>query len=244
MDQIQNFQLPDYETVQKEWQTRDAERRSVLNQLGYDVLDTGGAEPKIVKRPSATDSYLEQLEIRGKELDILGKQKELVGETTKLSAAAKQDLTELNTLEQLTNEIETYQQGNSLPGVGKFGSGAINQWMMKYFGTDMSGPNGQEVRNLIGQITGAIAKARGGTSFTPNEQKLLETYTPTISDSPEMILSKLSGLKKFIAMKKQSYGQGTIGETTPEFNTAQEAESAGLPAGTEIIIDGRRAVVE
>ena len=45
---------------------------------------------------------------------------------------------------------------------------------------------------------------------------------------------------------KQTIGQKStdVAKPPPTFNTAQEAEAAGLPKGTAIIVDGRRAVVE
>jgi hypothetical protein len=69
MNQQQPFQLPDNETIKKEWQTRDSERRSTLDQLGYDVIDQPGGEPKIVKK---SDAYLEGLNITSQELSIEG----------------------------------------------------------------------------------------------------------------------------------------------------------------------------
>jgi hypothetical protein len=75
------------------------------------------------------------------------------------------------------------------------------------------------VRALIGNIKGTIAKLRGGTSFTPNEEKLLNTYTPSINDSPTVAINKLNLLKDFIAQKNKdilsmSQSQGTTQNMT------------------------------
>lgn len=48
----------------------------------------------------------------------------------------------------------------------------------------------------ISEIMASIAKMRGGTAFTPNEQKLLEQYTPKVGDSQQMITTKLSELQR------------------------------------------------
>lgn len=49
-------------------------------------------------------------------------------------------------------------------------------------------------QNKISQIKAMMAKARAGTSFTPNEEKLLNQYTPKISDSYQQLEIKLRGL--------------------------------------------------
>jgi hypothetical protein len=49
--------------------------------------------------------------------------------------------------------------------------------------------------NTIAQIKASIAKARAGTAFTPNEEKLLNKYTPNIGDSEQQLRTKLAGLQ-------------------------------------------------
>ena len=71
------------------------------------------------------------------------------------------------------------------------------------FGTE----EGQQNRDIIGNIQGTIAKLRGGTSFTPTEQRLLETYTPTINDSEMKIKQKLEDLANFINDKQLAMQQ-------------------------------------
>lgn len=53
-----------------------------------------------------------------------------------------------------------------------------------------------EFNTLITSIKANIAKARAGTSFTPNEEKLLDKYTPSIGDTYQELLVKLKGLKE------------------------------------------------
>ena len=55
------------------------------------------------------------------------------------------------------------------------------------------------LRAFIGNLQATIAKERGGTSFTANEQALLEQYSPTINDSPQVIQSKLEALKQYFS---------------------------------------------
>lgn len=110
----------------------------------------------------------------------------------------------VNSLEQLGNQI-------GWKGVGGAFQGSISQFLAKNFGTGSQ--QEQMLRSYIGQVQGTIAKERGGTSFTPNEQALLETYTPTINDSPLVIQSKLAVLKDFINNTVSSYG-GQGGQTS------------------------------
>lgn len=49
-----------------------------------------------------------------------------------------------------------------------------------------------EFNALISNLTATIAKARAGTSFTPNEEKMLKKYAPAIGDSRQQLLTKLS----------------------------------------------------
>jgi hypothetical protein len=87
-----------------------------------------------------------------------------------------------------------------LAGVGGLGFGSMAQFFAKNLG--WGSKEGQDIRNRLGNIQGTIAKLRGGTSFTPNEQALLETYVPTINDSQMVIQSKLESLKSFVNTKK------------------------------------------
>jgi len=48
----------------------------------------------------------------------------------------------------------------------------------------------------VSNLAATIAKQRGGTSFTPNEQRMLERYTPKVGDSKQQLMTKLRALKK------------------------------------------------
>ncbi|KKS08299.1 MAG: hypothetical protein UU63_C0064G0005 [Candidatus Uhrbacteria bacterium GW2011_GWF2_41_430] len=56
-------------------------------------------------------------------------------------------------------------------------------------------PETLEFNTLISSIKASIAKARAGTSFTPNEEKMLDRYTPNVGDSYQEIVTKLRGLQ-------------------------------------------------
>lgn len=59
-----------------------------------------------------------------------------------------------------------------------------------------------EFGNTIAQIKATLAKARAGTSFTPNEEKLLDKYAPKEGDSEQQLRTKLNGLKNFFKNRK------------------------------------------
>lgn len=48
-----------------------------------------------------------------------------------------------------------------------------------------------DFNTMIGGLKATIAKARAGTSFTPNEEKLLNTYVPVVGDSKQQLETKL-----------------------------------------------------
>ena len=64
----------------------------------------------------------------------------------------------------------------------------------------------------LSMLKASIAKARAGTSFTPNEEKLLNQYTPTVGDSKQQIVSKLSNLYQFFSQRKET---NITGNTLP-----------------------------
>lgn len=57
-------------------------------------------------------------------------------------------------------------------------------------------PDTLAFNRTIAALQASIAKARAGTSFTPNEQKLLNQYTPKIGDSKQQVAVKLQSLKQ------------------------------------------------
>jgi hypothetical protein len=59
-----------------------------------------------------------------------------------------------------------------------------------------------DFNNTIAQIKATLAKARAGTSFTPNEEKLLDKYSPKEGDSMQRLQTKLKGLDEFFKNKK------------------------------------------
>jgi hypothetical protein len=50
--------------------------------------------------------------------------------------------------------------------------------------------------NTASNLKATLAKARAGTSFTPNEEALLNQYTPHAGDSVQQLKTKIYGLKK------------------------------------------------
>ena len=51
-------------------------------------------------------------------------------------------------------------------------------------------------RATVANLKATIAKARAGTSFTPNEERLLNQYTPNNSDSAQEVATKMIMLRK------------------------------------------------
>lgn len=139
--------------------------------------------------------------------------------SAKLSTGQKGDIADMLVLQrQIGNLKNLGEQYGGYVGAG-FGSGAVNAPLASITGSVR--PGAQDIRNDIGQVKGFIAKLRGGTSFTPGEEKLLDTYTPKVSDSDAVINSKLNSLNKFINDKVettvlvsggnyQSPSQGTV----------------------------------
>src|SRR3990167_206914 len=131
----------------------------------------------------------------------------------KLSSSQQDDLALMDTTAGQINQILNYNKDGKSEGVG-FVSGPIRQGLIKMFGKGSE--EAKNVQVLISNIKGTIAKLRGGTSFTPNEEKLLASYTPNINESSASVINKLNLLNDFINNKKYNL-----------FNFAQER---GVPS--------------
>lgn len=82
---------------------------------------------------------------------------------------------------------------------------------------NMGDPETLTFNRTITSLKAAVAKARAGTSFTPNEEKLLNRYTPTVGDSQQQLEIKLLNLQKIFS---RNQGVEIIPNTTqpqPEY---------------------------
>jgi len=113
---------------------------------------------------------------------------------------------------------EEYKDGQ-LEGVGAFGIGTLKSFLAQ---AGLSSEEAMSVRSLIGSVKGTIAKLRGGTSFTANEEKLLNSYVPTINDNPAVIMNKIALLKDFINSKEQNLRAFSVERILPNQKTNQE----------------------
>lgn len=116
----------------------------------------------------------------------------------KLSPGQEDDIAQMNTVSGLIDQVVAYNSDGTLSGIGPFGLGTLKQLGAQ---AGIGTAEGKSVRALIGNIQATIAKLRGGTSFTANEQALLNTYVPTINDSAAVALTKLANLQGFIKTK-------------------------------------------
>lgn len=120
----------------------------------------------------------------------------------KLSAKEKDDLQTLSVLDNAISKL-LGDQKSLKAGVGKW-DGTVGSWWDRTVGTGADGKV-MTARQLLGVVTGALAKAQGGASFTPTERELMERYTPVQTESDESVISKLEGLRdNFLSTKRQA----------------------------------------
>lgn len=165
----------------------------------------------------------------GKEMSVAAYKeslnKDIAGGTSTVSSVSSKNLTatdrsELATMDtamQMANNLIKLGEGIGWEGVGGLWRGSLSQFLAQNFGKGE--PKEQELRSMIGNVRATIAKLRGGTSFTANEEKLLNTYTPGIDDDPMVIKSKVKALNDFITLKKN-----TVMGNTSQQNQAQPGE--------------------
>lgn len=146
--------------------------------------------------------------------------------TKPLTQSAIEDNATMSVLKGYAQDLASQ---SSLAGVGGLWYGSTANLLASKLGVGTA--EGQHNRDIIGNIQGTIAKLRGGTSFTPNEQRLLETYTPTINDSESVIKQKLIDLSNFINDKQNAMSQisgQNYGGTQPSIqDQINEMKNAG-----------------
>lgn len=139
----------------------------------------------------------------------------------KLSAGQQEEIATMSTVSKLIDDVLDYNSDGILEGIGAFGVGTLKESLSQI---GLGGKEGQSVRALMGNIKGTVAKLRGGTSFTPNEEKLLNSYTPSINDNPIVAINKLRLLKDFIAEKNQSLVKTATERGVPTQENTKQAE--------------------
>ncbi|MEK9207167.1 MAG: hypothetical protein AAB922_01705, partial [Patescibacteria group bacterium] len=78
--------------------------------------------------------------------------------------------------------------------VGLWGIGMKTNSLLS--GANMADQDVLDFVTTIGNIKASIAKARAGTSFTANEEKMLDKYTPNENDSYQSLQTKLKWLDR------------------------------------------------
>ena len=117
-----------------------------------------------------------------------------------LTGGQKEDLGVFESVEKLADKIIALGEESQWAGVGGLGYGSMSEFLAKNFGR--GDPRGVTMRADLSNLLASIAKLRGGTSFTTNEEKLLSSYTPGINEDPMSIQTKLLALKDFIGSKR------------------------------------------
>jgi hypothetical protein len=123
-------------------------------------------------------------------------------EPPKISAGQKDDVANMRTAEQMADDILTLAGPNkNLEGIGPW-DGTVGATFGKL--TGQSSDRAMQERQAVGNLTGVIRKLQSGAAVTPSEQKQLETYVPSVSDSDALVVSKAQGLKTWITRKRDN----------------------------------------
>jgi hypothetical protein len=147
---------------------------------------------------------------RQTQLDYLYGDKNTATANAKVNAAQKEMVSQLDTVDNMITTLLAYNNDGTIEGIGSFGMGTVKSWLAQ---VGFSSEEGMSVRALIGNIKGTLAKMRGGTSFTANEEKLLNSYVPTINDNQKVLLNKLAMLQDFIRTQRNNIYQPNNNQT-------------------------------
>lgn len=135
------------------------------------------------------------------------------GGGVKLSAGQQQEMETMLTLSDMSKEVLRLGDEIGWEGVGSWWAGTRAQMGSKFFGAGTD--EARSLRNNLSNIQATIAKLRGGASFTPTEQALLDRYTPTINDGDADIKQKLKDLNTFIDTKRRNALKVASGDLSP-----------------------------
>ena len=119
---------------------------------------------------------------------------------------------------QLTNKaIQQLSQGSVDTGW----LGAKIQGTKEFLGK--GDPETLGFNTTVSALKAAIAKARAGTSFTPNEEKLLNAYAPKAGDTGQQLETKLLSLKQvFEEAEAREYNTDQSGGSTNMFDFSDD----------------------
>lgn len=226
------FMLDDY----KNKLDQEKEDKKAINELAINASQNG-APSGLVQQALKAKTQGEVVSLIGQYLDETTVNSVTGGSGTiedqiadlKLSAAQKTDLVDIITLESQIKSLEDLSADGTLEGIGGFGLGSIKQ--SAYKNLAIGNQEGADARIAIGAIKGYLAKLRGGTSFTVNEQRLLDSYTPGINETAASVASKLKGLKDFLKTKKEAIvtvGGGTVPAGTNTITPTSGKTSSGI----------------
>jgi hypothetical protein len=143
----------------------------------------------------------------------------------KLGTAQQAEIATMLTAEQMAADVAKLGAETNWAGVGPW-EGRVGATVL-----GSGGAKGETLRNQIGNIQATVALMRGGTSFTDTEKALLETYTPTTTDSDTKIQTKLTNLVDFIQKKRANVLRVARGEYTLPSTAAPTTPTAAPPAG-------------
>jgi hypothetical protein len=149
------------------------------------------------------------------------------------------------------------------------GGGSVSEKMMAVARANPNKyPNAAALSQFIGKLESVIAPDRHslyGANLTANELPRYERTVPRITDDPKVFLQFLESNRKNVEESLRSSQEFYLrrgvdlklneiydkaqpfiatASGTPKFNTVKEAEEAGLPSGTKIIVGGKSATVE
>lgn len=227
-------------------------------------IGDGGIDVKRVLKPKTGDSFKERREER------IATQAEL-SNATKLRSEfinrpeVKDFVTVSTNVGAMEKLLDTALQGNDKKNFVAIDQGIITMYNKltdpqsvvresEYARTPENLP-------MVNRISGAIGKVQaGGAGLTNDDRKALvegakiilkeraNPYNSALTEYEE--LANQYGLNpSMVTRNMKPYMGGTknvsvSGDATPTFSSEQEAESAGLPKGTIVIINGRKARID
>ena len=99
----------------------------------------------------------------------------------------------------------------------------------------------ERIRTSKPKMMGAMKDALGLTGTELNSQQELQFYLNALTDPSQDFNTNMINIERL----SRDWGAGKFDPTQMQtFNSVKDAEAADLPKGTEIIINGRRAVIE
>lgn len=167
-----------------------------------------------------------------------------------MPASAVDKMIALDNMSSAAQEVQTALNAavkNKTNATGRtFGVLPTPNWAKNAVG--MGGKEGEDVRTILGNLYGMVAKERGGTALSATEIRLLESYLPNQNEDEATALRKANHFLRALETMKQNrvkeYGKygygsgaGVVDDQSPMSDQLDSNSPSSVPPARDPLLD-------